>query len=286
MTDEAPPATMRVCLWGTRGSIASPGPDTVAYGGNTSCVEVEAADGTIVVLDAGTGVRRVGDTYREPRRIDILLTHLHMDHIQGLGFFAPFFESDFEIHVWGPPSTTEDLRRRLARYLSPPLFPVRLRDVAAQLTLHDAPIGRFTIGGLEVTAQSVIHPGPTVGYRISDGQATIAYVPDHEPALGAADSPTDARWTSGADLARDADLLIHDAQYTRDEYAARVGWGHSTVDDAVALARLAGARRLVTFHHDPSHDDAELDAMLARAQGLAADDLEVVAGREGSTFRL
>jgi phosphoribosyl 1,2-cyclic phosphodiesterase len=277
---------MRICLWGTRGSIASPGPDTVAYGGNTSCVEVEAADGTIVVLDAGTGVRRVGDTYREPRRIDILLTHLHMDHIQGLGFFAPFFESDFEIHVWGPPSTTEDLRRRLARYLSPPLFPVRLRDVAARLTLHDAPIGSFAIGGLEVTAQSVIHPGPTIGYRIGDGQATIAYLPDHELALGVHDGPTDARWTSGADLARDADLLIHDAQYTRDEYAARVGWGHSTVDDAVALARLAGARRLVTFHHDPSHDDAELDAMLARAQGLAGDDLEVVAGREGSTFRL
>jgi phosphoribosyl 1,2-cyclic phosphodiesterase len=286
VTDQPTPATMRACLWGTRGSIASPGPDTVAYGGNTSCVEIEAADGTVVVLDAGTGVRRVGDTYREPRRIDILLTHLHMDHIQGLGFFAPFFAPDFEIHVWGPPSTTEDLRRRLARYLSPPLFPVRLRDVAARLTLHDAPIGRFDIGGLEVTAQSVIHPGPTVGYRISDGRATIAYLPDHEPALGSAGGPTDARWTSGADLARDADLLIHDAQYTPDEYAARAGWGHSRVDDAVALARLAGARRLVTFHHDPSHDDAELDMMLAGAQALAAGELEVIAGREGSTFRL
>ena len=122
---------MRVRLWGTRGSIASAGPDTVAYGGNTSCVEVEGRDGTIVILDAGTGVRRVGDTYHEPRRLDILLTHLHMDHIQGLGFFAPLFQKDFEVHVWGPPSTTQDLRTRLTRYLSPPLFPVRLRDVAA-----------------------------------------------------------------------------------------------------------------------------------------------------------
>jgi phosphoribosyl 1,2-cyclic phosphodiesterase len=276
---------MRVCLWGTRGSIASPGPDTIAYGGNTSCVEVEAADGTILILDAGTGIRRVGDTYGQPRRVDILLTHLHMDHIQGLGFFAPFYVADFEIHIWGPPSTTEDLRRRLARYFSPPLFPVRLRDVAAQLTLHDAPIGSFRIGGLEVMAQSVIHPGPTVGYRITDGRSSLAYVPDHEPALAYDDRPTDGRWTSGTDLARDVDLLIHDAQYTPEEYAMRVGWGHSRVSDAVALAQLAGARRLVTFHHDPSHDDTELDAMLEDARA-AADGVEVLAGREGQTFKL
>ena len=156
---------MRVCLWGTRGSIASAGPETVEYGGNTACVEVEGRDGTIVILDAGHGVRRVGDTYREPRRLDILLTHLHMDHIQGLGFFAPLFRDGFEVHVWGPPSTTLDLRSRLTRYLSPPLFPVRLRDVAAHLELHDVPMGEFEIGGLRVQRDMVIHPGPTVGYR-------------------------------------------------------------------------------------------------------------------------
>jgi phosphoribosyl 1,2-cyclic phosphodiesterase len=279
---------MRVCLWGTRGSIASAGPDTVSYGGNTSCVEVEGRDGTVVILDAGTGVRRVGDTYApgQPRRLDILLTHLHMDHIQGLGFFAPFFEPDFEIHVWGPPSTTQDLRTRLARYLSPPLFPVRLRDVAARLELHDAPIGSFTIGGLEVTAQAIIHPGPTVGYRISDGRSTLAYLPDHEPALGARGTPADALWTSGFDLLAGVDLLVHDAQYTAEEYGARVGWGHSSIDDAVAVARMGGARRLVTFHHDPAHDDDELDAMVDDARAAAGGDLEVLAGREGSTFRI
>ena len=277
---------MRVCLWGTRGSIASAGPDTVRYGGNTACAEVEGRDGTIVVLDAGTGVRRVGDTYKEPRRLDILLTHLHMDHIQGLGFFAPFFRRDFEVHVWGPPSTTQDLRTRLTRYLSPPLFPVRLRDVAARLELHDAPMGRFEIGGLEITAQTVIHPGQTLGYRISDGESTVAYLPDHEPALGTDGMPERADWTSGHDLAAGADLLLHDAQYTTDEYEQRVGWGHSRVTDAVDLAKLAGAQRLVTFHHDPAHNDETLDDMLGVARARAGDALEVMPGREGETFRI
>lgn len=277
---------MRVCLWGTRGSIASAGPETVRYGGNTACAEVEGRDGTIVVLDAGTGVRRVGATYKEPRRLDILLTHLHMDHIQGLGFFGPFFQSDFEVHVWGPPSTTQNLRTRLTRYLSPPLFPVRLRDVAARLELHDAPMGRFQIGGLEITAQTVIHPGQTLGYRISDGQSTLTYLPDHEPALGVDGMPDTADWMSGHDLAKDADLVLHDAQYTADEYEQRVGWGHSRVTDAVDLARVAGARRLVTFHHDPAHNDETLDAMLATAHAHADGAVEVLPGREGETFSI
>lgn len=277
---------MRVCLWGTRGSIASAGPDTVAYGGNTSSVEVEGRDGTIVILDAGTGVRRVGNTYDQPRRLDILLTHLHMDHIQGLGFFGPFFKDDFEVHVWGPPSTTQDLRTRLTRYLSPPLFPVRLRDVAARLELHDVPMEPFTIGGLEVSGQMVIHPGQTLGYRVSDGHSTMAYLPDHEPSLGMASFPADPEWVSGAGLARDADLLIHDAQYTGDEYAERLGWGHSRVEDAVTVAALSGARRLVTFHHDPAHDDAWLDRMLEEGRSVAPAGLEMLPGREGATFNI
>jgi phosphoribosyl 1,2-cyclic phosphodiesterase len=276
-----------VCLWGTRGSIASAGPETVEYGGNTACAEIEGRDGTVIILDAGTGVRRVGDTYREPRRLDILLTHLHMDHIQGLGFFGPFFQKDFEIHVWGPPSATQDLRTRLTRYLSPPLFPVRLRDVAARLELHDAPMGEFNIGGLTVATQMVIHPGPTMGYRITDGVSTLTYMPDHEPALSTMghDHPTPA-WTSGFDLANGADLLLHDAQYTAEEYEERVGWGHSRIDDAVDLAQMARVKQLVTFHHDPAHDDAKLDAMLADARVLAGPDLEVLPGREGATFRI
>jgi phosphoribosyl 1,2-cyclic phosphodiesterase len=276
---------LRVCLWGTRGSIASAGPETIRYGGNTACVELEGDDGTILILDAGTGIRRVGETYKDSRRLDILLTHLHMDHIQGLGFFGPLFRDDFEVHVWGPPSTTEDLRTRLTRYLSPPLFPVRLRDVNARLELHDVPMEPFKIGGLTIDGDVIIHPGQTVGYRISDGTRSVAYLPDHEPALGANGFPTTDEWTSGHDLAEGVDLLIHDAQYTDDEYADRVGWGHSRVADAVTLAQRAGAKQLVTFHHDPGHDDDALDAMLADAREHADGKLDVQPGMEGATFR-
>jgi phosphoribosyl 1,2-cyclic phosphodiesterase len=135
---------MRITLWGTRGSLASPVPETVRYGGNTACVEVRGADGTLLVLDAGTGIRRLGASVgSDVRRVDILLTHLHMDHIQGLGFFKPLEQPGQEVHIWGPPSTTLDLRDRLARYLSPPLFPVRLRDLPCRLTLHHVPLARL-----------------------------------------------------------------------------------------------------------------------------------------------
>ena len=277
---------MKVRLWGTRGSIASASPETIGYGGNTACVEVRSDDGHVAILDAGTGIRRLGSELDDgAERIDLFLTHLHMDHIQGLGFFRPFRQRHREVHVWGPPSPTDDLRTRLSRYMSPPLFPVRLRDVAARLELHDVPMEPFQIGGLEVRGQVVIHPGQTIGYRISDGTATVAYIPDHEPALGVDGMPDDSEWTSGHDLAEGVDLLIHDAQYTADEYEARVGWGHSRISDAVALARLAGARRLVTFHHDPAHDDAELDAMVEQAREMAAGTVEVIPGREGATLR-
>ena len=275
---------MIVRLWGTRGSLASSGPETAGYGGNTAAVEIVSADGTILVLDAGTGIRRLGAAIDPSvERLDILLTHLHMDHIQGLGFFAPFFRPSGEIHLWGPASATMDLRTRLTRYLSPPLFPVRIRDLDARVVLHDAPEEPVRIGGFEVVAQHVIHPGPTVGYRISADGASVAYLPDHEPALGARRFPEEPRWTSGFDLASGVDLLIHDGQYSDDERAVRIGWGHSSVSEAVAFAELARVRRLILFHHDPSHSDAVLDELTeaARARGTS---IEVVAGREGAQY--
>jgi phosphoribosyl 1,2-cyclic phosphodiesterase len=278
---------MRITLWGTRGSLAAPGPETVRYGGNTSCVEVRGNDGTLVVLDAGTGIRRLGATVGpEVRRIDLLLTHLHMDHIQGLGFFEPLNRPGQEIHIWGPPSTTLDLRSRLARYFSPPLFPVRLRELPCRLILHDVPLGRFQIGSLHITAALVIHPGPTVGYRIAENGASLAYLPDHEPALGVDPFPGEPDWTSGFELAHGADLLIHDAQYTETEYPTHVGWGHSALSHTIAFATRAGVKRLVPFHYDPDHADQLLDLLFDQVRQAAKLPFDFTPAKEGTSFEV
>jgi len=278
---------VKVTLWGTRGSLASPGPETIRYGGNTPCVEVRSEDGTVLVLDAGTGIRRLGDAIvEEIERVDVLLTHLHMDHILGLGFFEPFFRPNIDVHLWGPSSHQLDLHARLSRYLSPPLFPVRLRDLPCQLTLHDVvSIGKFEIGPFTIQADLVCHPGPTVGYRIEENGASFVYLPDHEPALGADDFPGDLDYVSGLGLARDADLLIHDTMYTAEEYPRYVGWGHSSLDDALAFARAAGVRRLVTFHHDPGHTDAELERQVEQASASTLP-FQLLRGMEGETFEV
>jgi len=278
---------MKVTLWGTRGSLPTPGPETTRYGGNTSCVEVKGRDGSVVVLDAGSGIRRLGAAIGpEVPRVDLLLSHLHLDHIEGLGFFAPLFRRGLEVHIWGPASTTLDLRARLSRILSPPIFPVRLRDLPCQLELHDVTgVDRFEIGALEVHAALVCHPGPTVGFRINEGRASLAYLPDHEPWLGSVDFPRNPDWTSGFDLAADTDLLIHDSQYSHEEYGARVGWGHSALHDLVEFATASRARRVVPFHYDPDHTDAELDRRFEKARGTPMP-FDFVPAMEGASFDL
>ena len=277
---------MDVTFWGTRGSIASAGKATQRYGGNTAAVQVTGRDGTVLIFDAGTGIREISESLPPTlRRVDIFLSHLHMDHIQGLGFFAPMFTQSMDVHLWGPPSATLDLRRRLTRYLSPPLFPIRLRDLSRHVGLHNTPERPVLIGGLEVTAAEVIHPGPTVGYRVRENGATMAYIPDHEPALGNPAFPDGGAWTSGHELASAVDLLVHDVQYFPEERAARVGWGHSSTLEAAALAEQAGARRLSCFHHDPGHDDATLDRLVGEV-AAAAPGVEVSGASEGQTISL
>ena len=272
---------MKVTFWGTRGSLASPGPETVRYGGNTACVEVRESSGGLIIFDAGTGIRRLGATLTQERTIHLLLTHLHLDHLQGLGFFAPLFRPEVEVHIWGPPSLSADLGTRLNRYLSPPLFPVRLKELPSRVTLHPAPLQPIAIGTAEVVAEPIIHPGPTVGYRISEGDRAVSYLPDHEPALGVRRFPEAPEWTSGYALAKDVDLLIHDAQYTADERSSRIGWGHSSLDEAIALAGAAGAAALAPFHHDPTHSDVELDDLF---KSLQSSPVEVVPAAEGLTL--
>jgi ribonuclease BN (tRNA processing enzyme) len=241
----------------------------------------------MLVLDAGTGIRALGQALpADLRRIDILLTHLHMDHIQGLAFFAALFHPEIETHIWGPRSTTLTLRERITRYVSPPLFPVHLRDVAPDLQIHEIPQREFDLGEFHVYSELICHPNPTLGYRIEGGGAAVTYMPDHEPALGLKNGYVSGDWTSGYRLARHTDLLIHDAQYSRQEYAAHVGWGHSAIDHAFAFADLAGAAQLVPFHHDPSHTDEDLDRLIDGAIDRLRPEFAVTPGVTGATIEL
>jgi phosphoribosyl 1,2-cyclic phosphodiesterase len=281
---------VRVKLWGCRGSVPTPGPDTVTYGGNTSCVEVSLGSDTVLVLDAGTGIRPLGFELLERgiRRIHLCLTHLHLDHLEGLRFFGPLWDEQVALDVWGPPSHLLSLRERIARSFSPPLFPLDLRDIPAKVEFHDVPRRPWTIGDFSVEADLVLHPGPTVGYRIEANGATFAYLPDHEPALAGEIAGKPIDWISGAGVASGVDALIHDAQYFEDEYEQHLGWGHSSVADAVAFARAVGARRLLLFHHEPRHGDRLLERLEDRARELAdGSGVESPAlAHEGMVFEL
>lgn len=257
---------MQVKIWGARGSVPSPGPETVRYGGNTTCVQVTLDDGTILVLDAGTGIRGLGIALAaEPARVHILLTHLHLDHIQGLMFFAPAFHSDSEIVIWGPASPEATLRDRIARYISAPLSPVEVRELPCAVSFEDCPETAWDIGSAHLRAASLTHRGPTLGYRIEADGASLCFMPDHEPAIGASLDTDDPDWISGFDLARDATLLLHDCQYSDEEYPAHVGWGHSSLSHALTFATRTEVERLMLFHHDPMHSDDFLDAFYATA---------------------
>ncbi len=274
-------------IWGTRGSIATPGPQTAHYGGNTACVTVEGSAGTIVVLDAGTGIRVAGAAIpASAKRVDVFLTHLHMDHIIGLGFFPPLQRRGLDVHIWGPKTAGDDLRSRLTRYLSPPLFPVRLRDLPARVTLHEIAAAELDIGELRVTSSFVTHPDPALGFRVSAGGRSLAYLPDHEPALGVQRFPLAPAWTSGHRIAAGADLLLHDSQYTEQEYGERVGWGHSSIADSVAFARQAGVGKLLLFHHDPTHDDPTVEALAAHAAMHGGSHVQSEAAVEGATLEV
>jgi phosphoribosyl 1,2-cyclic phosphodiesterase len=279
---------MRLKIWGCRGSVPTPGPGTVRYGGNTSCVEVSLGDESVLVFDAGTGIRGLGFELLERgvRRIHLFLTHLHLDHLEGLRFFAPMWDERVTLDIWGPPSTVLSLQERIARSFSPPLFPIDLREVPAQVAFHDLPRERWTIEGWSLSAALVVHPGPTVGFRIEADGATLAYLPDHEPALTGI-SGRSADWISGASIANDVDMLLHDAQYFEDEYEGCVGWGHSSVADAVAFARAVGARNLMLFHHEPRHTDESLDRLEDRARSLVGPtENQPTLAREGIVVEL
>ncbi len=291
---------MRVRFWGTRGSLPKPGPTTLRYGGNTSCVEVRADDGTLVVLDCGTGIHELGRALtasgRAPPRGHLLIGHTHWDHIQGFPFFAPLFEDHGQWGVYAPGGRDRPIEATLGAQMSYDYHPVTLKALAASVRFHDLTEGHFDAGGIRVTTQYLNHPALTLGYRLEADGVVLVYATDHEPhSLHPRQAPPAAEPVHHEDrrhvrFLEGADLLVHDAQYVLDEFPEKAGWGHCPVERSVDYALRSGARRLALFHHDPDRDDDRVDRLeeLARRRvgEVAGAALEVFAAREGLSIPL
>lgn len=287
---------MQVRFWGTRGSIAKPGLGTIRYGGNTACVEVRSAAGTLVILDGGTGMHGLGVALvadgRRPLRGHVLISHTHWDHIQGIPFFAPLFEPDNGWDIYGPRGLAEGLREALAGQMGYTYFPLALEQLGATIRYHDLVEGSFRIGDVWVRTRYLNHTALTLGYRLEADGASLVYASDHEPhsrRLAAGAGEVEGQDRRHAEFLAGADLVIHDAQYTASEYPAKIGWGHGTVEYAVAVSRSAGARRLALTHHDPLRDDDALDRMVEKVRAelrKTGSPLEVFAAAEGEVLEL
>ena len=283
--------SVTVTFWGTRGTIPVPGTGTVRYGGNTPCVSVRDAAGHCVILDAGTGIRRLGHALRQSAapRLDLLLSHVHWDHIQGLPFFPPMYADGQEIHIHGPTPEGITLETVLERQLEAAVFPVPRTARNARVTVSQIPVnGAVDIPGFRVRSIGLSHPGGALGYRISpaSGGPDLAYLTDNELGPGGANR-VPADWRSQlTDFVRGAGLLIHDAMYSPVLAEERAGWGHSSITEAVALGAAGGVKHVVLFHHDPEHEDAQVDGLLAMARAAAPAGMTVNAAHEGLTVAL
>jgi len=279
--------SLDVTFYGVRGSTPCPSDDNRRYGGNTSCVVLEGPGGDPIIFDLGTGLRFYGVDERcgsGPFRATALVSHLHWDHVQGLPFFAPLHCDDTHLDVHGPGDEDRTLEESFDVFMTPPFFPICYRELAGRVALNDTPEGGFDVGPARVTALEVPHVGRTYGYRVEWNGCSVAYISDHQQPV---DDPTGVDEQVLA-LATGVDLLIHDAQFTPEEFAERPHWGHCTVDYALEVAHRAGVGELVLFHHDPAHDDDQVDRLLdaarSRAEGLAVD--RVSAAAEGLTISL
>ncbi|HEV8297499.1 MAG TPA: MBL fold metallo-hydrolase [Acidimicrobiales bacterium] len=278
---------MRVTFYGVRGSTPCDSPDLARYGGNTSCVAIEVEGQPPIVFDMGTGLRAFGNSRPKDGQFQgaVLLTHLHWDHIQGLPFFGPVDRESASLAIYGPQQEDGPLGEVFTGIMRPPYFPIRPHEVHGQISFHDAGDDVFTIGEAKVTSRWVRHNGPTLGYRIDWNGYSVTYISDHGPGTSPEDAD-DHIPRRVLELCSGVDLLIHDAQYTPEEYEEKRGWGHCTVDYAVHVAHEAGAKDLVMFHHDPWHADAMIDKLLCEARDTANGRLGVHAAYEGMILEL
>lgn len=269
-----------------RGSIPTPGPATVRYGGNTSCVEVRSGD-DIIILDAGSGLRALGrallaEFKNQPLSLTLLLTHTHWDHIQGLPFFAPIYDPRCHLRILGGKGARKGLVNALTGQMESTYFPVPFAKLPSNIEIEELKDFNLDIGSVCVRAQRANHPGLCVGYRLLSPGGLVAFFPDAEPRPGGEDREM-------IEFLRDVDVLILDSQYDSAEYKKHIGWGHGCVDDSVALAVEAGVKRLCLFHHDPDHDDKKIDGLVRHARRLVAGrraKLKVEAAREMQTIEL
>lgn len=276
----------RVTFWGVRGSIPTPGAGTVRYGGNTSCVEVRVGR-QIIILDAGTGLRPLGrellaESGGHPLNLTLLLTHTHWDHIQGLPFFGPIYNSRCRLKIWGCEGARKGLTGILTGQMESTYFPVSFGTLPSNIEIHELKKFDFKIGSIRVKAMRANHPGVCVGYKLFTPHGTIAYFPDNESRVGGPDRGM-------IEFLRDTDVLILDSQYDSTEYKQHAGWGHGCVDDSVELALRANVKRLCLFHHEPDHSDKQMDALLNHARKLVTKQktkLQVDAAREGMVIEL
>lgn len=300
---------MKVRFWGVRGSIPVPGPHTNRYGGNTSCVEVRPKHGSPIIIDAGTGIRRLGKSLMQSEFGDgrgvahLLISHTHWDHIQGLPFFAPLYQDGNELHLFARQRDDTHLRAVFASQTEEPYFPVPLSSLKADINFHEIVEGqRFDIGRARVSCTRLNHPWIAIAYRIDVDGASVVYASDtapftdilleHEfiakpPVVGAPLAPADAAKLRAmrdglVALSQGADLLIYDTQFTGDEYRSRPHWGHSTPDDAIEIAREARVKTLALYHHAPGRSDDDQDAILqAQRARLVGESFDIVAAYEG-----
>jgi phosphoribosyl 1,2-cyclic phosphodiesterase len=279
--------TLTVTFYGVRGSTPCPCEANLRYGGNTACVALEAPGCEPIVLDLGTGMRYWGDTLAKDGsfRGHALVTHLHWDHVQGLPFFVPIDRPGAQLDIYGPPQDDCTLEQAFEDFMRPPYFPVRFTDLRGDIRFHDVTDTDIAIGDAKVKVRSVPHIGLTNGYRIEMGGAVVAYISDHQqPMDGGMEVATHVH-----ELCEGADVLIHDAQYTPDEFAEKRHWGHCTVEYAVEVASACSVKTLCLFHHDPSHGDDVVDRMVDRAIAARNGDgvpNEIVAAAEGLAISL